>query len=188
MSSANQLVRSKEFQQNCHIYKTTKNTIKKRSQHLKNIIDNNTKKEVEAVKIAHKQLDSKVKEIMNHPKIKKEKEIIEKDYKYMKMSLDKVMDIFSQARNIIMKDDTITNIEKTKYLTSLEKKMMEKLYDEDEINQFKRLVSNMVIMIPNHQPLIGTGQLPTDYNINNKKELANNDRIFDRTFDLNLNY
>lgn len=180
-SSANQLVKSREFQQHCAIYKNTKENIKKRSESLQKVIETNTKKEVEDLKLAYKNLDKKMENLMKHPKVKEEKSKIEKDYKDMQMSLDKVMQIFSEARNVIMQDKSLNYKQKSSYLAKLEDKMMEKLYDKEEISKFKRMVSNMVIMIPNHPQLLSGDRINTEYGLNNndRKQIMDNNRTFD---------
>lgn len=179
-NSANQLVKSKEFQQQCAIYKNTKQNLKKRSETLQKVIEKNTKKEVENLRLAYQDLDKKMQNIMKHPKVIEEKSKIEKDYKNMQLSLDKVMQIFSEARNVIMKDQSLSYDQKTSYLAKLEDKMMEKLYDKEEINKFKRMVSNMVIMIPNHPKLVGGDRISTEYGLNNnRRQIMDNNRTFD---------
>ena len=59
------------------------------------------------------------------------------------------MDIYNQAREVIVNDNSINDETKYKYLSSLEDKMLDKLYDKEEKEYFKRMVSNMIIMIPN---------------------------------------
>ena len=142
------IIRSNEFQKQCNLYKRKKKKLKKRVDNIKGIVENNTKKEKVDLERSIKNFNNKVKSIMESDPIKKETTEIKREEKQMYLSMNKVMDIYSQARDIIMKDTSIDNKVKHTYLTSLEDKMLDKLYDKEEREHFKRMVSNMIIMVP----------------------------------------
>ena len=145
-----EVIRSNEFQKQCEIYKATKKNLKSRVNNIKQVVEQNTKKEKADLERSIKAFNNKVKSIMDSDSIKKETRQIQKEEKQMFYSINKVMDIYNQAREIIVNDKSINDETKYKYLSSLEDKMLDKLYDQEEKEYFKRMVSNMIIMIPNN--------------------------------------
>ena len=117
------VIRSRDFHNNCQIYKESKQQLKASSEIIQKAVDENTKTEVKQVKDAIEKLNKKVEKIMKHPSIENEKQKIEKNQKNLFLSINKVMTIYQQARDIILKDDQLTEDDKLKYLKSLENKM-----------------------------------------------------------------
>ena len=75
------------------------------------------------------------------------------------MTLQSVMDVYQQAREIIIKDNSLTQQQRTNYLKKLENKMMDRLYSPQERDNFKRMISNMIIMVPNQKMNISNQSL-----------------------------
>jgi hypothetical protein len=142
------LVKHTQFNKNCNIYKEKKKNVKEISTFIKNTIVQNTQKEVEELEKSIKKLNKKVETILQNPNIKQKKQILEKETKDMILSLNNVMSIYSEAREIIIKDNSINQQQRMNYLKKLEEKMMDKLYSSEEKEHFKRMVSNMIIMVP----------------------------------------
>ena len=79
------------------------------------------------------------------------------------MSLQSVMDVYQQAREIIIKDNSLSQQQRITYLTKLEDKMMDRLYSTQEKENFKRMISNMIIMVPNQKMNISNSSLLKNY-------------------------
>ena len=63
-------------------------------------------------------------------------------------------EIIEQIKKIL-EDPKLTDIQKKLYLEKLQIKLMEKLYSPEEIAQFKKILSNTVIVIPSTPKLQG---------------------------------
>ena len=150
----NKLV-SRNFDLNCVKFRESKEMIKKSENFIINTIKSNTTKEVETLNNAIKQLNNKVEMIMKTPQVVKEKEKIEEGEKVLKLTLKHAMEIFEDAKNKILEDTKLTDVQKKLYLEKLQIKLMEKLYSPEEIAQFKKILSNTVIVIPSTPKLQG---------------------------------
>ena len=146
-----EIIPSSKFQQDCRQYQKSKKFVQKISNHIQKTIETNTKNEVKQVEDSIKRLNKKIDTIMKNPKVEQSKKYLEKEQKKMIMSLQSVMDVYQQAREIIIKDDSLSQQQRINYLTKLEEKMMDRLYSPQEKENFKRMVSNMIIMIPNQK-------------------------------------
>jgi len=104
-----EIIRSRDFQNNCQIYKESKKQLKASTEIIQKAVDENTKKEVKQVKDAIENLNKKVEKIMKHPTIKNEKEKIEKNQEKLFLSINKVMTVYQQARDIILRYFTLSS-------------------------------------------------------------------------------
>lgn len=147
------IVKSSDFIRQSNIYREKKEIIRKKTELLQKTIEENTVDEKRDLDKAVKNLNNKVKKILEHPTVKKETLMLKEDQKVMFLSLKKCMDVFQQARDVIMSDITLNQKEREKYLISLEKKIMSRLYSETEIREFQNMVSNIIVIKPNQHML-----------------------------------
>ena len=147
------IIKSSDFLRQAEKYREKRAVIKEKTHLLQKTIEQNTIKEKRDLDNAIKNLNNKVKKILEHPTVKQETLKLQEDQKEMFMSLKKCMDVYRQARDVIMNDTSLNHKEKENYLISLEKKIMARLYSEDEMRQFQNMVSNIIIIKPNQNML-----------------------------------
>lgn len=143
-----EIIKSSEFHRHSKNFQNKRKIIKDKKNLLNKTIEENTKNEKIELNQAIQKLNNKVKSILEHPTVKKETQKLAEDEKDMFMSLSKCMNVFQQARESILSNNSLNNKEKQKYLASLERKIMEKLYTEEEVNQFQNMINNLIIIQP----------------------------------------
>ena len=154
-----EIIQSSKFQQDCQRYQKSRKTVQNISKHIQKTIETNTKQEVKQVEDSIKRLNKKIENIMKNPKVEQSKLYLEKEQKKMIMSLQSVMDVYQQAREIIIKDNSLSQTQRMTFLTKLEDKMMDRLYSPQEKENFKRMISNMIIIVPNQKMNISNTSL-----------------------------
>jgi ribosomal protein S13 len=158
-----EIIQSSKFQNDCQRYKKSRESVQNISKYIQKQIETNTKDEVQQVEESIKRLNKKIETIMKNPKVEQSKQYLEKEHKNMIMTLKSVMDVYQQAREIIIKDASLNQQQRINYLKKLENKMMDRLYSPQERENFKRMISNMIIMVPNQKMNISNNSLLKNY-------------------------
>ena len=98
------LIKSSDFQRQCQSYKYSKKIVESGAKFIEKTVKKNTEKEFNEVQRAVKALNHKIKSVMNQPEIKNQKNLIETEQKKMFLSLNKVLQVFNEAKQVIISD------------------------------------------------------------------------------------
>ena len=132
------------------LYRESKDSIKENSNIIKEAVEKNTKREVEEVQTAIKNLNKKMEQIMKTDFIKDKKEKIEKSQEQMMKSVENAIDAFYKVRKVIMGKDNLTSVQKREYEKKLYDKIIDKFMTKEEKEMFEKMLKgNQVIMMGN---------------------------------------
>lgn len=129
--------------QECNSYKKHSQIVKHNEEKLTKYIQDNTKKEVDDINEAIRKLNLKVEKLMEVPQAKQVKNQLDSSSKEMFLSLQKVMECFNKGKKCIMDREDIPDVKKQQCIRLMYSKLIEKLYTEDEILQFKQFFSRV---------------------------------------------
>ena len=121
-------------------------------------IQRNTQQEVKQVEQAINNLNQKVDLIMKTPEMKQEQTKMKQSKKLMFLSLQTALKAFQEGESAIQQRTDLSEAQKNHYIKELHQKLLEKLYTPDEINQFKQMLANTVVIMP--KQITGPGQRP----------------------------
>jgi len=140
------------------IYKQAKDDVKTSGNQIQEAIEQNTKRELEEVNTAIKNLNEKVEQIMKTDYIKERKEKIERSEETMEKSVKMALDTFMKVKKVIQSKENLTSEQKREYEKKLYEKIIEKFMTDEEKKMFEKLMSGgQVIMMGNPYSLGGPG-------------------------------
>jgi hypothetical protein len=150
--NSNQLQSIEQFKRNKQEYQASQRRIME-------TIQRNTRHEVKQVEQAINNLNQKVDVIMKTPEMKKEESSMKQSQKMMFLSLQTALKAFKEGSDAIDQRTDLPPADKQKYQTALHEKLLEKLYTPEEIDKFKKMFSNMVVVIPKGLPMSSGGNM-----------------------------
>lgn len=156
--SKNQLA-VKTIGHHCEIYKRNNKELKESEKKINQLIQDNTQKEREDVKKAMEILNKKINQIVESPQVKNEVCKMEQNHKQMMLSLKSVIEKFNHGRRLIMERSDIPLQKKKECIKVIFEKLLEKLYDPEEIKVFKNMFNNMIVLNPSMRGLQGTNPM-----------------------------
>ena len=140
------------------LYKQSKNEVKTSGDEIQQAIEQNTKREIDEVNNAIKNLNEKVEQIMKTDYIKGRKDKIERSEEIMEKSVKMALDTFMKVKKVIQSKDNLTIEQKREYEKKLYEKIIEKFMTEEEKEMFEKLMSGgQVILMGNPYSLGGSG-------------------------------
>ena len=128
------------------LYKASKEKMEENAKFIQKSIDDNTKREKQAVEDAIKALNNKLDQIMEHEEIKKAQNNIEEADKQMTTSVDTAVKAYFNIKKKINEMD-MENEKKREYCNKVYKKIIGKFLSEEEIALFERMISMGPMMI-----------------------------------------
>jgi uncharacterized protein (UPF0212 family) len=128
------------------LYKSAKEQMEENSDFIQTSIENNTKKEKEAVEDAITALNKKLDKIMEHDEIKKAQDNIKCAGEQMSTSVDVAVKAYFNIKKKIMGMD-MPDEKKSEYNKKIYTKIIGKFLTEEEIKMFERMVSRGPMMI-----------------------------------------
>ena len=131
------------------LYKNAQNTIEETSNFIQDKIDNNTKEERKKVEQSIKELNDKVKTIIESKEIKDKEDLIKENNEIIKKSIKIGFETYKKICKIIDEKPNITNQQKIEYKKKLYEKILDKFMTEKEKELFTNLINlkGMPIMI-----------------------------------------
>lgn len=141
------LISINEFDQISQRFKETKQNSKDLSQSIQNYIEDQTLSEKQELEQAINNYNKKVQSIMKN----KEKEIATlNDYnKEISETLANTHRAFYQASQAILDDTNLNDNQKEEKIQQISDYIMGNLYTKEEIEEFKKMANNFVILLPN---------------------------------------
>ena len=141
------LISINEFDQISQKFKETKQNSKDLSQSIQNYIEDQTLSEKQELEQAIEKYNKKVQSIMKN----KEKEIATlNDYnKEISETLANTHRAFYQASQAILDDTSLNDNQKEEKIQQISDYIMGNLYTKQEIDEFKKMANNFVILLPN---------------------------------------
>ena len=124
------------------LYKNARNTIEETSDFIQTQIDVGTKEEQEKVDKAIKELNSKVKTIIESKEVKDKEELIKEQNEIVKKSIKIGFETYKKISKIIDEKPNLTQQQRNEYKKKLYEKIMDKFMTEKE----KELFSNLINM------------------------------------------
>lgn len=156
--SNNQIV-VKTIGQHCEIYKSNHQQLKQSENKINKHIQDNTQKERDDVKKAMDTLNMKINQIVESPVVKNEVCKMEQHHKAMMISLKSVMEKFNHGRKLIMERKDIPLQKKKECIKVIFDKLLDKLYDTEDVKAFKNMFNNMIVLNPAMRGLQGTNPM-----------------------------
>lgn len=129
-------------------YKTNKQLMINTRNVISNTIQKETHHEMENIKQAINKYNNKVESILNRDDMKSQQQIMEQSKKQMQLSLFQVEQMFMSAVNKIDTRTDLNAIQKNHYKKQLFDKMIERLYSKEDIQKFKNMFGNIIMVIP----------------------------------------
>ena len=146
--SNNQIVNWNSLDNQAAIYKQAKNNIKNDVEIIQKAIDKNTEKEVQEVKKAIENLNSKVDRIMETQFVKTRQQNIEKSGQQMAHAIKEASNTFFKVREVIRSKENLTMEERATYERQLYERIIDKFMTKEERDMFERLIrSGPLIMM-----------------------------------------
>lgn len=142
-----ELVNPNDLGKYCSTFKNNNQELKKNIRIIEDTVKKYTENEVKAVEDAIKTLNEKIEKIIEHPKMEEYKCKSECLQKEMFQSLEYIIKIFEKYRKRTLERKDLTSDEKMKYIKVAFDKIQCELFNQEEIELFKRQFEN-VIMIP----------------------------------------
>ena len=135
-----------EFNKISSEFRVNKKTSKDLTNKLNDYVEDNTKNEKQQLELAIKNYNDKVKSIMEEKKTD-----IERINNYNKKISETLMNTFTafqEASQSILDNNSLSSNEKEK-IQELSNYIMNNLYTKEEIDEFKSMANNVVILLPN---------------------------------------
>jgi hypothetical protein len=156
--SNKQIVNLDYLDREAQLFKQARNNIDENSKIVREVLDKNTKNEVEAVQNAIQNLNKKVQQILETDFVKEKTDLIEKSEEQMIKSSKLAAQTFFKVRKIIHEKQELTQEQKMQYEQKLYDKILDKFMTPEEKDLFNRIVrSGNVILMGGHQSL-GNGE------------------------------
>lgn len=147
MTKNNQLSKYANFDQIGGSYRSAKKEYLKREEAANSYIEKETHVEKKNLESALEKYNKKIDSVMKSKKFKK-LEGEAKDYSQkMSKNLIKAKSAFLKIREDILKREDWDNQKKNKKIENLFEKVLSKLYDQKEMEQFKKMMANTVIVM-----------------------------------------
>jgi hypothetical protein len=157
MSSNNQLA-VKTIGHHCEVYKANHKQLKSREAKINKLIKDNTQQEKQNVEDAIKALNLKINQIVESDEVKQEMGKMEQNHKSMMLSLQSVMSKFNHGRQLIMARKDIPLQKKKECIKTIFDKLLDKLYEPEDVKAFKQMFNNLIVVNPAMRGLQGTNQ------------------------------
>ena len=162
------LISINEFDKVSRKFKENKEHSKQLSHKLTNYVEENTIKEKRELEMAINKYNNKVKSIMDD-----KKNDISKlnDYnKQISDTLSNTYKAFHEASGAILNNTKLNDIQKEKKIQEISDYIMDNLYTKEEIEEFKKMANNFVILLPNqNEGYSKRVKAIKDQNMNKKK-------------------
>lgn len=129
------------------LYRNSKDSIKQNSQDIRKIVEENTKREVEEVQQAIKNLNEKMEKIMESEVVKNKQQQIKLSQEQVAKSIDLASDTFFKVRKVIRDKQNLTDQQKREYEKKLYDKIIDKFMTQEEKEMFEQLMRGGTIMI-----------------------------------------
>ena len=123
------------------LYKNARNTIEETSDFIQNQIDLGTTEEQEKVEKAIKELNSKVKTIIESKEVKDKEELIKEQNEIVKKSIKIGFETYKKISKIIEEKPNLTKEQRNEYKKKLYEKIMDKFMTEKEKELFTNLIN-----------------------------------------------
>jgi len=133
-------------------FKKSKQEFQASQRRIMETVERNTKKEVQLVEHAINNLNQKVDLIMKTPHMQQEENKMKQSKKLMFLSLQNALKAFEEGSASINQRKDLSPSDKQKYQQALHEKLLEKLYTPEEIDKFKKMFSNIVVVMPKELP------------------------------------
>ena len=161
--SDKKLVNLDYLDREAQLFKQARNNIEENTKIVREAINKNTKKEVDAVEQAIKNLNAKVQKILDTDFVKEKTNIIEKSEEQMVKSSKLAAQTFFKVRKIIHSKEELTHEQKMQYEQKLYDKILDKFMTPQEKELFNRIIrsGNVIFMgAPNsingrNMPMLG---------------------------------
>ena len=127
-------------------FKDNKSKSKKLEIEVNNFINENTQHEKQQLEQAVKNYNEKVKSIMKNKKSEIDK--INNYHTQMNDTLTQTYEAFNDATIQILQNDSLSNDQKEKKIQQISDYIMQNLYTEEEIKQFKIFAEQFEILLP----------------------------------------
>tara|TARA_A100001015_G_scaffold316993_1_gene432704 strand:+ start:119 stop:613 length:495 start_codon:yes stop_codon:yes gene_type:complete len=127
-------------------FRSARNKYLETERKLQNVVDLSTKTEKAELEKAVKKYNDKVKNIIENSEFKKLQQEAESYSKEVSKNLIKAKDEFIKIQNEIMKQDWADE-KKQKKIRELYDVILSKLYSKEDIDNFKKSMGNMVVMV-----------------------------------------
>lgn len=129
------------------LYKNARNTIEETSDFIQTQIDLGTKEEQEKVEKAIKELNSKVKTIIESKEVKDKEDIIKDQNEIIKKSIKIGFETYNKICKIIEDKPNLTKQQINEYKKKLYEKIMDKFLTEKEKELFANLIKMPIVIM-----------------------------------------
>ena len=136
-----------EFNKISSEFRVNNKTSKDLTNKLNDYVEDNTKNEKQQLELAIKKYNDKVKSIMEEKKTDIER--INNYNKKISETLTNTFTAFQEASQSILDNNSLSSNEKKKKIQELSNYIMNNLYTKEEIDEFKSMANNVVILLPN---------------------------------------
>tara|TARA_B100001027_G_C16175177_1_gene288855 strand:+ start:42 stop:533 length:492 start_codon:yes stop_codon:yes gene_type:complete len=157
--SNKQMVNLDYLDREAQLFKQARSNIDENSKIVREVLDKNTKNEVEAVQTAIQNLNKKVQQILETDFVKEKTNLIEKSEEQMIKSSKLAAQTFFKVRKIIHEKQELTREQKMQYEQKLYDKILDKFMTPEEKDLFNRIVRSGNVILMSNPNTIGGSQM-----------------------------
>ena len=143
------LLNNNEFNKIARSFKDQRQKSQYLQQNLNNKIQQQTRAEREQIESLVKQYNNKVQTILKQEKSKVDQ--LNRYKKQIQETLHKTYESFWKSVQRIAKNPSLNDEQKEKQIQELSDYIMKSLYTQEEVNMFKNLADNMMVLLPNQK-------------------------------------